>query len=160
MCLSSASRVLPVCLQFEFRQLHPESKCRLTVPQAARSSKVRSFHFSFSIYKSHGVFDVHLLLCGYCQKHKGGIWQSPPSRKGQGKARRDSATMSWTVDSEPGHKRRKVNNEGAYCHTAQHQSYRELLPMGWFYQVVGMYFFLLHLFITKQKRFTFALSLL
>lgn len=35
----------------------------------------------------------------------------------------------------------------------------ELLPIEWFYKVVGMYFFLFQLFITKEKLFTFVLLL-
>lgn len=41
-CVSPAPRVLPVCVQLESRQLHPESRCSLTVPQAPSASQVKA----------------------------------------------------------------------------------------------------------------------
>lgn len=39
--LFPVSRLLPVCLQFESRQLHPGPGCRLPVPQAPGASEVQ-----------------------------------------------------------------------------------------------------------------------
>lgn len=57
----------------------------------------------------------------------------------------------------------KVKNEDTHCRKKTTlepaELIRELLPIEWFYKVVGMYFFLLQLFITRWKWFTFALLL-